>query len=223
VGLTSLKGFPKLSNLKKLELSDNRISGGLNLLHGSPKLTHLNLSGNKIKDNDTLEPLKEFKNLKNLDLFNCDVTSTDNYRENVFKLIPSLKYLDGFDREDKEAEDSEAEDDDEDGNEDGDANEVEGDVDGDSEDDGDLNDLNDDDDDNDLNDDDDLDDEDEDDEVGLNYLNKDEIDEESEGDDFNPDGVDDDEDVEDEDEEEEGAVRGEKRKREGGDVDPGDD
>lgn len=57
VGLTSLKGFPKLANLKKLELSDNRISGGLNLLNGSPKLTHLNLSGNKIKDIATLEPL----------------------------------------------------------------------------------------------------------------------------------------------------------------------
>ena len=57
VGLTSLKGFPKLPNLKKLELSDNRISGGLNLLSGSPKLTHLNLSGNKIKDIETLEPL----------------------------------------------------------------------------------------------------------------------------------------------------------------------
>lgn len=118
VGLTSLKGFPKLSSLKKvyihisnyrkvpsryllsytyqkndieilkkvfnemvnnclyqtnflfscivsancfcivqLELSDNRISGGLNLLDSSPKLTHLNLSGNKIKDLDTLQPL----------------------------------------------------------------------------------------------------------------------------------------------------------------------
>ncbi|RWS29570.1 acidic leucine-rich nuclear phosphoprotein 32 family member B-like isoform X3 [Leptotrombidium deliense] len=115
VGLTSLRGFPKLPNLEKLELSDNRITGGLNLLHGSPKLTHLNLSGNKIKDLDTLDPLKEFKTLKNLDLFNCDVTSIDSYREKVFNLIPSLKYLDGFDRDDKEAEDSEA--DDEDGNE----------------------------------------------------------------------------------------------------------
>ena len=61
VGLTSLKGFPKLPNLRKLELSDNRISGGLNLLSGSPKLTHLNLSGNKIKDIETLEPLVFYK------------------------------------------------------------------------------------------------------------------------------------------------------------------
>ncbi|XP_076648646.1 acidic leucine-rich nuclear phosphoprotein 32 mapmodulin isoform X3 [Halictus rubicundus] len=120
VGLTSLKGFPKLSSLRKLELSDNRISGGLNLLQSSPKLTHLNLSGNKIKDLDTLQPLKEFKNLKNLDLFNNEVTNLDNYREKVFSLIPSLRYLDGFDIHDREADDTEGEDDEVNGNEDGD-------------------------------------------------------------------------------------------------------
>jgi len=118
VGLTSLKGFPKLPNLKKLELSDNRISGGLHLLNTSPKLTHLNLSGNKIKDLDTLQPLKEFQNLKNLDLFNNEVTNMDNYREKVFSLIPSLRYLDNFDIDDCE-EDSEGEDDEVNGNEDG--------------------------------------------------------------------------------------------------------
>ncbi|KAJ8681938.1 hypothetical protein QAD02_017730 [Eretmocerus hayati] len=124
VGLTSLKGFPKLPNLKKLELSDNRISNGLNLLHTSPKLTHLNLSGNRIKDLDTLQPLKDFKNLKSLDLFNNEATNMDNYREKVFSLIPSLKYLDGYDIDDCEV-DSEGEDDDVNGNEDldGDANE----------------------------------------------------------------------------------------------------
>ena len=43
--------------LLQLELSDNRISGGLNFLHGCSKLDYLNLSGNKIKDIETLEPL----------------------------------------------------------------------------------------------------------------------------------------------------------------------
>ncbi|KAJ8956548.1 hypothetical protein NQ318_019272 [Aromia moschata] len=109
VGLVSLKGFPKLPNLKKLELSDNRICNGLNLLETSPKLTNLNLSGNKIKDLATLEPLKNFKYLKNLDLFNNEATSMENYREKVFKMIPSLKYLDGYDEADGEAEDSDAE------------------------------------------------------------------------------------------------------------------
>lgn len=39
---------------------------------------------------------KEFKNLKSLDLFNNEVTNMDNYREKVFNLIPSLRYLDGY-------------------------------------------------------------------------------------------------------------------------------
>jgi acidic leucine-rich nuclear phosphoprotein 32 family protein A/C/D len=57
VGLTSLKGFPKLVKLKRLELSDNRISGALELLHGCPNIACLNLSGNKIADFEKLEPL----------------------------------------------------------------------------------------------------------------------------------------------------------------------
>ncbi|KAK4297200.1 hypothetical protein Pmani_012555 [Petrolisthes manimaculis] len=112
VGLTSLKGFPMLPNLRKLELSDNRISGGLNALTCLPKLAYLNLSGNKIKDLETLEPLKDLKSLFNLDLFNCEVSLVENYREKMFALIPSLVYLDGFDKEDNsEEEDGEEEED----------------------------------------------------------------------------------------------------------------
>ncbi|CAG4915550.1 unnamed protein product [Colias eurytheme] len=112
-GLTTLKGFPTLPKLRKLELSDNRISNGLNFLNGCKKLTHLNLSGNKIKDLETLQPLEEFENLKNLDLFNNDVTNIEDYRSKVFALHPSLKYLDGFDKDDIEAEDSDVEEEDE--------------------------------------------------------------------------------------------------------------
>ncbi|GBM65072.1 Acidic leucine-rich nuclear phosphoprotein 32 family member A [Araneus ventricosus] len=197
VGLISLKGFPKLPNLKKLELSDNRISGGLNWLHDSPKLTHLNLSGNKIKDIETLKPLQAFKNLKNLDLFNCEVTNVDNYREEVFGLVSSLKYLDGYDRDDKEAEDSEVDDDD--GNEDDD-DENDAHEDGDSEDE----------------EEDEGEDEQDDDEANADEEDEDDLDDEdadeeedSEGNEFNAD----------EDEEEE-SPRGQKRKR---DADEGDE
>jgi len=126
VGLTSLKSFPKLPSLKKLELSDNRISNGLNHLLTSPKLTILNLSGNKIKDFDELKPLSNMEKLEILDLFNNEVTSAENYRNNVFRLIPSLKFLDGFDKDDNEAP---SDDDDEingnESDEDGDDNEDE--------------------------------------------------------------------------------------------------
>ncbi|KAM3828064.1 acidic leucine-rich nuclear phosphoprotein 32 family member A isoform 2-T6 [Vipera latastei] len=110
VGLTSVVNLPKLNKLKKLELSDNRISGGLEVLaEKCPNLTHLNLSGNKIKDLSTIEPLEKLENLKSLDLFNCEVTNLNDYRENVFKLLPQLTYLDGYDQNDKEAPDSDAE------------------------------------------------------------------------------------------------------------------
>ncbi|XP_019622691.1 PREDICTED: acidic leucine-rich nuclear phosphoprotein 32 family member B-like isoform X5 [Branchiostoma belcheri] len=247
VGLTSLKGFPKLPSLKKLELSDNRIQGGLNLLSGSGKLTHLNLSGNKIKDLETLEPLKDFQTLKNLDLFNCEVTQMENYRENVFNLIPSLKYLDGYDRADKEADDSSVEDedeDDEDEDEDGENDDLDGEdasegVLGEEEEDSD-DDEDDEDDDDDDDDEGDEDDEDDDDgevegeeedegesgsEVGLEYLYNKDIDDEEEEEDFEPgDDDEDEEEEEDEDDDDEEAgdhQRGEKRKRD--DADLGDE
>ncbi|XP_077444267.1 acidic leucine-rich nuclear phosphoprotein 32 family member D-like [Stigmatopora argus] len=117
VRLTTLKDIPKLDKLKKLELSDNRISGGLEVLADRLKnLTHLHLSGNKFKDISTLEPLKNLPQLKSLDLFNCEVTNLADYRGSIFKLLPNLTYLDGFDIDDScEASDSEGEVDDDEG------------------------------------------------------------------------------------------------------------
>lgn len=123
VGLTSVADIAKLAKLKKLELSDNRISGGLEVLaERLVNLTHLNLSGNKFKDISTLEPLKKLPQLKSLDLFNCEVTNLADYRESIFKLLPQLTYLDGYDIDDCEASDSDGEgdgveDEDEDGEE----------------------------------------------------------------------------------------------------------
>lgn len=55
--------------LLQLELSDNRIFGGLDMLAEKlPNLTHLNLSGNKLKDISTLEPLVSKRGLGNQDL-----------------------------------------------------------------------------------------------------------------------------------------------------------
>ena len=102
VGLISVSNLPELPKLKKLELSNNGICGGLDTLAEKlPNLTHLNLSGNKRKDISTPEPLKKLECLKSLDLFNCEVTNLNDYRESVFKLLPQLTYLDGYDQEDR--------------------------------------------------------------------------------------------------------------------------
>lgn len=52
---------------------------------------------------------KELGTLKSLDLFNCEVTNLNEYRDSVFKLLPQLTYLDGYDKDDKEAPDSDGE------------------------------------------------------------------------------------------------------------------
>ncbi|KAM9399990.1 acidic leucine-rich nuclear phosphoprotein 32 family member D-like isoform 1-T1 [Salvelinus alpinus] len=197
VGLISVSNLPKLGKLKKLELSDNRISGGLDVLAEKlPNLTHLNLSGNKLKDISTLEPLKKLDSLKSLDLFNCEVTNLNDYRESVFKLLPQLTYLDGYDVEDREASDS-------DGEVDGvDDDEDEEDEEGEEE---------------------DFDEEDDDDEEGVEGEEEDEVSADEEEEDLGIDGEVEDEEDEDEDEEEVEAVKGEKRKREPDDEDDDDD
>ncbi|XP_024145460.1 acidic leucine-rich nuclear phosphoprotein 32 family member B isoform X3 [Oryzias melastigma] len=204
VGLISVSNLPKLAKLKKLELSDNRISGGLDVLAEKlPHLTHLNLSGNKLKDLSTLEPLKKLDNLKSLDLFNCEVTNLNDYRDSVFKLLPQLTYLDGYDIADREASDSDGEvdgvDDDED--EEGEEEEDEdGEEDFDEEE-----------------------DDEEDEEEVEGDDDDDEVSGEDEEEDFGQDGeVEDEDDDEDEDEEAE-AGKGEKRKRDAEDEDDDDD
>ncbi|NXL51238.1 AN32B protein, partial [Podilymbus podiceps] len=110
INLLSVSNLPKLNKLRKLELSDKKKNGGLEVLaERKKKKTHLNLSGNKKKKNNTLEPLKKLPNLHSLDLFNCEVTMLINYRESVFTLLPQLTYLDGFDADDQEAPDSDPE------------------------------------------------------------------------------------------------------------------
>jgi len=132
LGLQSLENFPKLGNLRKLELSDNKIATGLSHLAGCPNITHLSLSGNKIKDFDVLSPLKDLSHLKSLDLFNCEVTNHAEYREKVFGILSQLVFLDGFDKDEKEQEDVDGEEDDEDDDDDDDQVDDEDDDDDDS-------------------------------------------------------------------------------------------
>jgi len=196
VGLTTLKGFPKLPKLKKLELSDNRISNGLGALKDCPLLSQLILSNNKIKDLEAIEPLKSFDNLTHLDLFNNDICNMDDYRTKVFKLLPILKYLDDADADDNDEAEEESEDDGLEGEE-GDANGAEEDDDDDDEDGEDGED----DDQSDLEGSDEEDDEEEEGEMTLSDLYKKNLDDDEDGEDFVEDGEeeDDDDDIDEED------------------------
>jgi Leucine-rich repeat (LRR) protein len=84
-----------LANLLKLDLSDNKISEGIEHLCVLGSLTHLLLSGNKIHTIAQLTSLAALENLHSLELLMCDVNRIDNYREKVFKVLPKLKFIDG--------------------------------------------------------------------------------------------------------------------------------
>ncbi|KAJ7554378.1 hypothetical protein O6H91_06G137900 [Diphasiastrum complanatum] len=111
VGLTSLVDFPRLPRLEVLNLSDNRIAGGLEHLveAGLGALRELDLSNNKIQLLQDLAPLSKL-GLVSLDLYQCPVTSISDYRVQVFRLIKNLQYLDKMDLENEEKPESDEED-----------------------------------------------------------------------------------------------------------------
>ncbi|XP_073526368.1 uncharacterized protein [Phyllobates terribilis] len=114
-GVSSLEQFPRLLNLQKLILSDNRIANGLEYLveAGLDSLRDLDLSNNRIQSIEDLAPLAGLR-LVSLDLYECPVTRVKDYRARVFGLIKSLKYLDKMDAEGNERPESDDEDDEED-------------------------------------------------------------------------------------------------------------
>ena len=151
-GITSLEGFPSLPRLTTLELSDNRISGGLAALKNLPSLVELSVAGNAIGSVDELLALKDTP-LVVLDLVGCPCSDdSQEYRDKVFGMFPSLLALDGKskdgeelelgsdededeDEDDFDEEESDDEDDDEDDEEDDEPIEVSDDDDDDDEDD----------------------------------------------------------------------------------------
>ncbi|KAL7980231.1 hypothetical protein Chor_001499 [Crotalus horridus] len=104
------------SDVKELVLdncrsNEGKIEGLTDEFEELELLSTINVGLTSVVNLPKLSKLKKEKleNLKSLDLFNCEVTNLNDYRDNVFKLLPQLTYLDGYDRNDKEAPDSDAE------------------------------------------------------------------------------------------------------------------
>lgn len=112
-GLKSLENLPPMPNLQSLEVTDNSISGGLEPLKQCSNLREVLLSGNKIKSLEALEPLKSLENLELVELELNPLTSNGSYRNEIFKLLPSLKVVDGKNRQGEDVEEA-LEDDEED-------------------------------------------------------------------------------------------------------------
>jgi acidic leucine-rich nuclear phosphoprotein 32 family protein B len=133
--LSSLAGLPRLPALRRLSLPDNRLSGAESLVAVAEScggtIRHLDLGNNRFAQVEELAPLAAL-GVETLDLYQCPVTKVKGYREKVFALIPSLKYLDGVDAEGNdrletdEDEDDEEDEDDDGGEEEGEEGEEEG-------------------------------------------------------------------------------------------------
>uniref|UniRef100_A0A915DA64 U2A'/phosphoprotein 32 family A C-terminal domain-containing protein n=1 Tax=Ditylenchus dipsaci TaxID=166011 RepID=A0A915DA64_9BILA len=82
--------------LSCLNLSDNKLTGGLEVLADKcPDLAYIILSGNSLKDIDVLKPLAKMDKLLDLELCNTGLDDLPDYRMKVFEMLPHLKHLDG--------------------------------------------------------------------------------------------------------------------------------
>jgi len=93
--IRKLDGFPLLSRMKTLLLSNNRIvriSEGLEM--NLPNLETLILINNSISELADLEPLATLKGLRMLSLLHNPVVTRRNYREYIIHKFPNLKVLD---------------------------------------------------------------------------------------------------------------------------------
>jgi len=99
--LKSLENFPPSKKIARLELAENQLTGAelLHLTKYAESLHTLKIASNRISSLKDLEPLKELKCLKNLDLENNEVTKVEGYKAKVWEMIPSLEVLDNFDKE----------------------------------------------------------------------------------------------------------------------------
>merc|ERR1712096_122358 len=78
VGLTSLKNFPTNKSLKMLELSDNKISGGLEFLSELTNLVSINISGNQLESFEALASLAKLTEIVSIDMFGNPITEKEN-------------------------------------------------------------------------------------------------------------------------------------------------
>ena len=110
--LKSLNNLPGFPNLTKIELSDNYLSGEeISKLKIYQKLKKIKLANNKIKNLNDIKILSKFKELTFLDLSENPINSIYDYKREIFRIIPSLNFLDMEDKEGKNYSDYEEEED----------------------------------------------------------------------------------------------------------------
>ena len=104
-----------MPNLIKLDLSDNKLSGGLEHLSGLTGVMSLVLANNRLENIEDLAPLNSLGALVALDLYQNPVVGKEGYRTRAFEMFEKLEILDGFNADGEEASLESESDSDEDG------------------------------------------------------------------------------------------------------------
>ncbi len=95
--IKSLPKFPKGLHIERLEICDNKLSGGLEALSALESLEELHLGGNQLSTIDSLKPLAELKSLRILDLTDCPVSNGASIHTEIYRMIPTLEAYNGKD------------------------------------------------------------------------------------------------------------------------------
>lgn len=98
--IVRIDNLPAMPKLKRLELSDNKIARGLEVLSDRyPKLEVLKLCNNRISELIQLVCLSKLTNLTLMSVVGNPIAEEFNITTRVFELLPGLQTLDGIDRE----------------------------------------------------------------------------------------------------------------------------
>ena len=119
-GLKRLENFPLLEDLARLDLSENQIEKGLENLKHLDGIMQISLENNKITDIEEFKHLAGLANLMSLMVEGNPISQEENYREKLFKIIPSLQVIDGFNASGEEVDFAEDDEDEEEFNDDSD-------------------------------------------------------------------------------------------------------
>lgn len=95
--IKSIPKFPAGLSIERLELCDNKLTGGLEALSALTHLEELHLGGNQFATLESLKPLSTLTNLRILDVTDCPVEKDSNLHAEVYKMIPSLEAFNGKD------------------------------------------------------------------------------------------------------------------------------
>eukprot|EP01059_Diplonema_ambulator_P004839 TRINITY_DN14579_c0_g1_i1.p1 TRINITY_DN14579_c0_g1~~TRINITY_DN14579_c0_g1_i1.p1 ORF type:complete len:220 (+),score=96.15 TRINITY_DN14579_c0_g1_i1:44-703(+) len=133
VRITTLKDFPPFPHLTDLTVCDHYLADlPADFAQRYPSLTTLSLTNNKFYSPSALQPLKDCTNLTTLEVDDNPFTASKDtdtpYRDELFKLVPTLQVIDGLNRdgtavtdEEEDEEEEDEEDDEEEDEEDSEA------------------------------------------------------------------------------------------------------